>query len=411
MTIRICLFCQEDVLTPQGGIGTYVRNLGLALAAKGHDVHVISRRRGHAPRFEAIDGLQLHRVEAPGLPVLYSPVYFWQACRKFEELSRTARFDVLHGNMPLMSSWAARRPNLPPVVETVHCTVQEELRAIRSKPLRSLNLNEVVVRLIARIWLARERVLLGRASALIAVSSGLRRELVEQSACPAERVVVIPNGVDYDRFARARGGGEGDALRAKLGIAPEERVILYLGRLVERKRVLDLVQALPRVRKTVRRARLLVVGRRTHNSLLVEQKARELGVAGAVTHVDHVAYADVPAYYALADVYALPSAYEGFPFTILEAMAAGTPVCASRIPGIDEQVESGRTGLLHPVGEIDALADNLLRVLEKADLAASLAEAAQRMVREEYSLSVMADRTLAVLCRAAEGGASGVAEP
>lgn len=389
--MKICFTSQEDIVKPQGGTGTYVRNMSIALAARGYDVCAIVRQRDGAPLFERVDGVSVYRVSAPGPAVLYSPVYFRRSCRKFLELSRDSHFDVIQGNLPLMSSWGLRGSDLPPIVETVHCTVREELKAIAHTSLGRLNLNEVLTRLLSLMLYHRERYLLRRARRVVAVSEGLKRELVEQNDCPADNITVIPNGIDYGRFAKAA-ASEHNAVRRALGIADDERVILYLGRLMERKRVIDLVHALPIILRRLPHARLVIVGKRNPNRLRIEQAARDLALGSKVTLVDHVPYRDVPAYYAMADVYALPSAYEGFPFTILEAMAAGTPVVASRIPGIDEQIVSDENGLLHPVGDVDAIAQNILQVLDNPDLAARLSSAARRLVEQNYTWDIIGAR-------------------
>lgn len=398
--MRLCFLSQEDIVKPQGGTGTYVRNITIALAARGHEVHAIVRQRDSAPLFEEVAGVRVHRVKAPGPPVLYSPLYFRQARRKFMQLNAQSRFDAIQGNMPLMSSWSLRAPDLPPIVETVHCTVQEELRAISRSAMQRLNLNEILTKVLAPVLRQRERYLLQRAKHVIAVSKGLKRELIEQNHYPAENVAVIPNGIDDARFARAA-SQDHHALRKALGIGANERVILYLGRLMERKRVIDLVYALPLVRQQIPDARLLVVGRRNANAERIEQTARALGLGPSVTLVDHVPYCDVPAYYAMADVYAFPSAYEGFPFTILEAMAAGTPIVASCIPGIDEQIVPGETGLMHPVGDIEAIARQLTRALEDRPFAERLASAARHVVAQHYNWNVIGARTEALFANIA----------
>jgi len=383
--MRLCFFCQEDVTAPQGGTGTYVRHMSRALAARGHDIHVIVRQVGHAPEFETTEGVSIHRVPAPGPSVLYSPLFFRGAREKFLELHRHHPFTALHGNLPLLSSWGVRGPDIPPVIETVHCTVGEEMKAQAHAALRSLNLNELIVRTIAPVWLYREKVLLNRAFRVIAVSAGLKRELVEQNGCPSAKIMVIPNGIDFGWFVRNSSPDRGRAVRQLLGIGEQDLVILYLGRLMKRKRVVDLVRAMPQVLANLPQARLVVVGKHTHNATLLEQTAQALGVANRLMLVDHIAYQDVPAYYAMADAYALPSAYEGFPFTVLEAMACGTRVVASAIPGIDEQIVPEETGLLHPVGDVEAIAGQLIRLLSDQALASRLALAAKDLVRTKYS--------------------------
>lgn len=411
--MRICFICQEDIVRPQGGTGTYVRNVSVALAKRGHDVHVIARRRGDTA-YQVVEGVKVHRVAAPGPAVLYSPLYFRASRRKFDELHTAKPFDVLHGNLPLMSSFGVQGGELPPVVETLHCTVAEELKALSRQSVRRLNPNEVLVRLLSRVWARRERYLLGRAHHVVSVSEGLKREVIAQYSYSSDRITVIPNGVDYGWFASTASSATDMAksdLRRKLGISPSDRVILYLGRLMERKRAIDLVRALPSILQSVPNARLIVVGKRNSNAERIETLASELGVRDQVTLVDHVPYAEVPLYYAMADVYCLPSAYEGFPFTVLEAMASGTPVVASDIPGIDEQIEHEENGLLHQVGDIEGIAHNICRVLEEPLLAARLSEAARRLVREQYDWAVIGSRTEQVLQEAAYGAtlAEGVA--
>jgi glycosyltransferase involved in cell wall biosynthesis len=396
--MRLCLFSQEDIVKPQGGIGTYVRNISIALAACGHDVHVISRHRDGDALCEDVDGVKLHRVRAPGPPVLYSPLYFRAARQMFHQLSAAGPFDALHGNLPLMSTWGVKKEQLPPIIETVHCTVREELRALSHTTLNQLNFNEVLTRALTPVLYHREGQLLHRARRVITVSRGLKRELVEQEGFDAERVEVIPNGIDVRHFAA--GHTEAQALRRTLGIDPGERVVLYLGRLVERKRAIDLVRALALVRREVPDVHLVVVGGHTANAARLEAEARSLALAERVHLVSHVPYRNVPSYYAMADVYALPSAYEGFPFTIIEAMAAGTPVVASDIPGIDEQVISGETGLLHPVGDIAMIAAQITKILREPVLAQRFAAAAQRNVRANYTWDLIGKQTERVFTEA-----------
>jgi len=401
--MKICLMSQEDVVKPQGGTGTYVRNISMVLAARGHEVHAITRRRENAPAFEVVEKVQVHRVEAPGPPVLYSPLYFQQSKRKFQELSARGRFDVVQGNMPMMSSWGLSGRDMPPIIETIHCTVREELKALAKTSMGRLNLNEVLAQALASVWQTRERKLLDRASHVISVSQGLKHELIEQYGYPGGKIEVIPNGVDYVRFSKDASINT-SAVRDALGIDPNERVILYLGRLMERKRVIDLVKAMPQILQKIPNARLVVVGKRNSNAEHIEQTARELFLDAKVTMVDHVPYQEVPSYYAMADVYALPSSYEGFPFTILEAMAAGTPVVASNIPGIDEQIVPFETGLLHPVGDIDMIASHIVQLLEGPSLAIKLSAAGKRLVEEKYDWGIIGEMTEKAFKRVAAQG-------
>ncbi len=405
--MRICFICQEDIVRPQGGTGTYVRNISIALATRGHDVHVIARRRGDIVD-QIVDGVQVHRVAAPGPAVLYSPLFFRASHHKFSQLHAQQSFDIIHGNLPLMSSYGIRDGNLPPIVETVHCTVRNELKALARQSISRLNLNEAMARALSPVWLQRERYLLGRAQHVISVSAGLKREIVTQYGYPSNSVTVIPNGVDYSRFATAASEaqqGKREIMRASLSLSSSDRVILYVGRLMEGKRIIDIVKALPSIASSVPSANLVIVGKRNSNAERIEAMAVEMGVRDRLTMVDHVPYAQIPDYYAMADVFCLPSASEGFPFTVLEAMASGTPVVGSDISGIDEQVTHEVNGLLQPVGDIEGIAHNICRVLGEPLLAARITEAARKRVQEHYDWAIIGSLTEQVLREAASGAA------
>jgi glycosyltransferase involved in cell wall biosynthesis len=393
--LKLCILSQDDIVNPPGGIGTYVRNLGVLMVSRGHEVHVIVRKNPGTPDFEKFEGVFVHRVPAPGPAVLYSLFYFWNSRKKFFELHLSDRFDLVQGHLPIMSSWGLRGSGLPPIVETIHCTVDAQLSTVAKSSLLRLNTNEVFTRFLSPLFYFQEKNLLSRAKITIAVSNGLKKEIIDKYGIPAQKITAIPNGIDIKKFSEAASLDK-VSIRHRLGINSDEKVILYLGRLMEGKRVVDLVYALDRVRQNIPQTRLAIVGKINSNSNRIKQIAQQLGLEDRVTFFGHVPYQDVPLYYAMADVYALPSAYEGFPFTILEAMAAGTPVVASSIPGIIDQVIPEENGLLHPVGDIDVLSKQLFRVIEDERLSSKLTQSAREMVIREYDWQVIGDRTEAV---------------
>lgn len=170
-----------------------------------------------------------------------------------------------------------------------------------------------------------------------------------------------------------------------MGLDPEAPLVLYLGRLMERKRVVDLVRALPAIRVAVPGARLAIVGRRTSYLARVMAEVSALGVSEAVSVIEHVPHAEVPSVLGAADCFVLPSAYEGFPFTILEAMACGVPVVGTAIPGIVDQIVSGENGLLVPVARPAELATAISSLLADPVLAGRLAGAARERVEAAYT--------------------------
>lgn len=210
---------------------------------------------------------------------------------------------------------------------------------------------------------------------------------------------VVTPGVDTDRFspesapAPALGGGTGARRSADdHATAGDDRpVVLFVGRVVAGKGVFDLVDAVARMDAD---ARCVLVGDGDREA--VERRARDRGVAGAVTAVGEVDHADLPGYYAGATVCANPTRYEGFGMVNLEAMACGTPLVTTRLPGVAEYAAHDETALLVEPGDPPALADALDALLADPARRDRLA-AAGRERALDYSWAAQAEK-LAAFC-------------
>ena len=205
-------------------------------------------------------------------------------------------------------------------------------------------------------------------------------QLVQQYGIGRDRVRVLPLAVALDRFGR---GPKDTSLLRRYDLYGK-RVILFVGRMAGNKRVELLVEALAQVREKVPTAMLLLVGDERSNSAIAEsvararQRAVELGVADAVAFAGAVG--DLPPYYRLADVYASASLHEGFGVPLIEAMASGVPVVASRATAHPWVV--GDAGLLAEPGNAADLADKLVRVLSDDALCGELVQRGLARARE-----------------------------
>ncbi len=202
---------------------------------------------------------------------------------------------------------------------------------------------------------AVSRVIWRQADALVANSHGLRR--IARRVDPGVDVDVIPNGIDTARFTPGPPAGSDRALR-----------ILFVGRLEPYKGLADLFQALGAVRaRTDRPFTLQVVGDGSLRDSL-PGTARRAAIADRVRFSGSVPRSEMPQVYQNADLFVLPSVVEGMPNVVLEALASGLPVLATRIPGSEELVRQGRTGLLVPPSDPDALADALCGLIQNPGL-------------------------------------------
>ena len=205
---------------------------------------------------------------------------------------------------------------------------------------------------------------------------------------PRDKLRVIPNGVDIAGLSAA--GAEGARVRAELGVAADEFFWLAVGRLLDQKDYPTLLQAFQPLASAP--ARLFVAGR---GPLLEElqRDAQRLGISGQVVFlgVRH----DIAALLAAADGFVLPSAWEGMPNVVMEALAAARPVVATRVGGVAELVEEGESGFLVPPGKPDALSRSMKQLMAlPADQRRRMGLRGRDRMAAQYGLGAMAERWL-----------------
>lgn len=245
---------------------------------------------------------------------------------------------------------------------------------------------------------------------LVAVSRAIVAKLAaERPRRP--RVELIPNGVDLRRYHPAQVAAP---LAAELGIPVDAPIVGCVARLEPEKGHASLLAAWPRVLAAVPDARLLLVGEGScFEGLRSQARATGLLVSGDRKRTrspahrnDRVIFSghrgDMPAVTAGLDVSVLPSLREAQGLVVLEALATGRPIVASRVGGIPEMVEDGVSGLLVPPGDSDATAAAIIRILRDAPLARRLGQAGRRLVRRRFR----ADRMVAAVESIYEEGAA-----
>lgn len=216
-----------------------------------------------------------------------------------------------------------------------------------------------------------------------AVSESTKQDLVGRGF-PADSIVVIPNGVDLSSFSPDPAGSRF-----------AEPTLLYLGRLKRYKRADLILDALARLISSGSAARLLIAGRGDAESHL-RRRVAELELGDRVRFLGFVDEDEKLRLLRKAWVHVFTSPKEGWGITNLEAAACGTPTVASDSPGLRDSVVHGRTGLLVPHGDTDALADTLHLMLERSELRRQLGEGA-RAFALEHGWDASADRTEAHL--------------
>ncbi len=217
---------------------------------------------------------------------------------------------------------------------------------------------------------------------LVANSEAVKQDVMARERMPSAKIRVVYNGIDADRYARP----PDPILREELGIPAGAPVIGVVANLIHYKGHLVLLEACRRIREARPDTRVLLVGEGPCRKEL-HRRAANLGVAEMVCFLG--SRRDVPELLAQISVAALPSLEEGFPNAVLEAMAAGKPVVASRVGGVPEAVRHGETGLLVPPGDPDALAEGLLALLADPKRAAVMGRAGKERARVQFDMDRM----------------------
>lgn len=220
---------------------------------------------------------------------------------------------------------------------------------------------------------------LRRPQRIVTMNQSFAREL-KQRGVAQPRITILHNAIHSD-WANVVRKMDSQSLRNEFGIAPNERMILSIGRLSHEKAHLDLAHALAQL-KASHNCKLVIVGDGPERSQL-ERTAESLGIKHLIVFAGQ--QSNVARFYAAADVFALPSHSEGSPNVLLEAMAAELPIVATAVGGVTEIVTNNESALLVPPRNPQALAESLAQILSNAGIAKQLSTNAHRIVRTHYT--------------------------
>jgi N-acetyl-alpha-D-glucosaminyl L-malate synthase BshA len=344
-----------------GGSGIVGSELGKELAERGHTVHFIASALP-TRLTELNERVRFHEVEMMSYPLFEHQPYDLALATKMAAVAENEKLDLLHVHYAIPHSISAilaresiKKHRRLPVITTLHGTDITLVGADRS-------------------YLPITKYALEQSDGVTAISNYLKQATIEHFAF--ERIEVIPNFVCPDEYKPKI-----DCDLRELLTPDGSPVLVHVSNFRPVKRPVDCVEIFARVLKKAK-ARLVMVGDGSERTNCIH-RARCLGVADQCVFVGK--QPNIVDYLCASDVLLLPSEQESFGLAALEAMACELPVIASRVGGLPEVVTDGETGFLSAVGDVDKMADDVIRLVTDRKFRRQMGRAARASAIERYS--------------------------
>jgi N-acetyl-alpha-D-glucosaminyl L-malate synthase BshA len=354
-----------------GGSGVVATELGIELAAMGHEVHFIS----YSQPFRLSgrdDGILYHEVPVSSYPLFEFPPYDLALASRMAEVAEFYDLDLLHVHYAIPHSvsallarqmLAARKRRLP-FVTTLHGT-------------------DITLVGLDRSYLPITRYAIQESDGVTSISDYLREKTVQDFEV-TRGIEVVPNFVNCDVYTPIRDLNKRAEARKRLA-APDEAILMHLSNFRPVKRVLDVVRIFAQVAREVP-AQLVLVGDGPDRSA-AEWLAHDLGIQARVHFLGKMER--VNELLPLADLMLMPSELESFGLAALEAMACKVPSIATCVGGVPELIDNGVTGLLYAVGDVDGMASGALSLLQDRARLEEMREAGRKTAQKRFCASLV----------------------
>jgi N-acetyl-alpha-D-glucosaminyl L-malate synthase BshA len=354
-----------------GGSGVVATELGIELAALGHEVHFISYSQPFRLNGRD-DGIFFHEVPVSSYPLFEFPPYDLALASRMAEVAEYYDLDLLHVHYAIPHS--------------VSALLARQMLAAHGRRLpfvTTLHGTDITLVGLDRSYLPITRYAIQESDGVTCISNYLKDETIKHFGT-TRPIQVIPNFVNCNAYLPLK--DETARAEARLRLAkPDEAILMHLSNFRPVKRVVDVVKVFARVVRELP-AQLVLVGDGPDRSeaewlahdLHIHEKIHFLGKQDRVNEL-------LP----LADLLVMPSEQESFGLVALEAMACKVPSIATRVGGIPELIDDGVTGLLYPVGDVEAMAAGAVGLLKDRDRLEAMREAGRRTAQKRFCASLV----------------------
>lgn len=365
-----------------GGISKVVYDLSHKMVKEGNEVTVVTYKDGDNVKYYENDkGVEVYRVDnymirANNFIDWIMQLNFNMITKANEIINKNGKFDVIHAHDWLVaySAKSIKESYNIPLISTIHATESGRNSGIHDETQRYINDSE---------WM-----LTYESSEVIVNSNYMKNEVQRLFGLPYDKINVIPNGVNLQLFSNVNVDYD---FRRQYAM-DNEKIILYVGRLVYEKGIQNLIAAMPKILDRYHDSKLIICGRGGMIDELREQ-VKYLGIDNKVYFAGYCDSKKMQKMYKCADVAVFPSTYEPFGIVAIESMLSGTPTIVSDVGGLNEIVEHGVTGMKSYAGNANSIADSVLALLFDPKLCANISQNAIKKVKENYNWAKITDNT------------------
>ena len=354
-----------------GGSGVVATELGIELAALGHEVHFISYSQPF--RLNGREGgIFYHEVPVSSYPLFEFPPYDLALASRMAEVAEFDGLDLMHVHYAIPHS--------------VSALLARQMLATRGKRLpfvTTLHGTDITLVGLDRSYLPITRYAIQESDGVTSISNYLKEKTIESFGV-TRPIEVVTNFVNCDVYTPIKDEADRADARRRFA-APHEAILMHLSNFRPVKRVVDVVRIFARVAKEVP-AQLVLIGDGPDRSA-AEWLAHDLGIASRVHFVGK--QDRVNELLPLADLLLMPSELESFGLAALEAMACKVPAIATHVGGVPELICEGETGLLYKVGHIEGMAQGALSLLNDPAKLETMRDAARRCAQKRFCASLV----------------------
>lgn len=385
--MRILMLTWEYPPRIVGGISRVVYDLSHAIAKKGHEVHVITCWETGNKEVEEVGNVFVHRVQTCGVNTVNFVDWVLQLNFAMVEcatklVNNIGYFDAIHAHdwLVAFSAKTIKGAFGIPIVSTIHATEHGRNWGIHNDVQRYINNVEQ--------WFVEE------SDQIIVNSRYMKDEVSEIFSVEDEKLSVIPNGIDVNKFKDVHK----DMQFRRQYALDDEKIVFFVGRIVNEKGIHVLIDSVPKILQVYPKTKFVIVGKGPQLDFL-RWKVSSLGISEKISFTGYVKDEDLAKLYKCVDIAVFPSLYEPFGIVALEGMVAGLPVVVTDVGGLNDLVEHEVDGMKAYTDNANSLADCIIELLLNEDKTQNIKKNALDKVERLYNWSKITQLTMDVYSR------------